>query len=91
METARLLDYGEPQKLPTVNSFFQDRSTAQDQTTDLATRLENWITNNKQTRLIVTHQVNISALTGEYASSGDMVIVTVIDGEPTVLAKIAAR
>ncbi len=40
-------------------------------------------------RVLVTHQVNISSLTGQFAGSGDMLIVTMDDGKPVVLAKIS--
>jgi len=88
METAQLLNVGDVQPFPVINSFFQDRSTAQQQTQALTTALSQWLEQADEVRVLVTHQVNISALTGQYASSGDMLIVSMENGAPTVLATI---
>lgn len=74
LETARLLDLGPVQELPIINSFFQRFERRESQTQALS----EWI--NAQTLdttlILVTHQVNISALTGVYPSSGEMVIIS---------------
>jgi phosphohistidine phosphatase SixA len=88
-ETAQLLNFGDPVPAPMINSFFQDRSTEPEQTRELKKSLDQWIAQPSEPRILVTHQVNISALTGQFAGSGDMLIVTVADGNPRVLATIS--
>lgn len=73
LETASLLDLGTVNELPMLNSFFQSMEKRDKQTQDL----RDWLRQraaNKPT-VLVTHQVNISALTGSYASSGEMIII----------------
>lgn len=88
MDTARLLDLGDPEPTPMLNSFFQGRGSREEQTDSLRKSLVRWISQPDRPRILVTHQVNITALTGESAGSGDMLIVTVVQGEPRVLARI---
>lgn len=73
-ETAKLLDLGEVAEAPSLNSFFQDRSTADDQTEALRARL--LALPPDQTVMMVTHQVNITALIGGWVDSGEVVIIT---------------
>lgn len=89
LETARLLDFGEPTPVPMINSFFQDRSTEPEQTRALKQSLVQWIAEEDSPRILVSHQVNISALTGEFAQSGDMLIVTIDNEQPVVLARVS--
>lgn len=92
IETAELLDFGEPVEFPVINSFFQDRSTEPAQTSALVERIEDWINDGaNKIRVLVSHQVNISALTGTYANSGDMLIVTIQDNEIVVLDQIQTQ
>lgn len=85
-ETAELLGLAPVSELPALNSFFADRSTRKAQTEALAAFLAD-----AQDRLVlVTHQVNISALTGRRTSSGEMVVIDVTaDGKVDVLGSIA--
>jgi len=73
LETARLLQLGQVAELPQLNSFFQNRQDQEKQTQEL--RL--WLQNQKleEPLILVTHQVNITALTGVYPASGELVIV----------------
>ncbi|WP_244635580.1 histidine phosphatase family protein [Chthonobacter albigriseus] len=71
-ETARLLDLGPVEQEPSLNSFFQDRSTAEQATADLKRRLEELGT---RKAMLVTHQVNITALTGIFPASGEIVVI----------------
>lgn len=71
METARLLELGAVTELPEINSFYADRSTANSQTQATI----DWLAVEKMPVLLVTHQVNITALTGVYPSSGEIVVV----------------
>ena len=78
-------------RLGYVETVFRDRSTAEQQTTELRESLAAWIQQSNDVKILVTHQVNISALTGQYASSGDMLIVTLAEGSPVVLEQISTR
>lgn len=73
-ETAELLGLGPVETVPMLNSFFEDRSTAAAQTEALQAYLAALPPDEKV--LIVTHQVNISALTGRSTRSGEMVVIT---------------
>lgn len=87
-ETARLLDIGPVKSAPMLNSFFQDRSRAEPQTQQLNEALEQWLREQEGARLLVTHQVNISALTREFTGSGDILIITLTNGKIEVLYRI---
>lgn len=73
LETARLLGLGPVTELPILNSFFQrpERRTRETQA------LEEWLArqNLDGPIVLVTHQVNITALTGVYPASGELVFV----------------
>lgn len=72
-ETARLLGLGDEESLPALNSFYE-----RPQNRDKQTRaLEEWLAGQSLTTplVLVTHQVNITALTGVYPASGELVIV----------------
>ena len=73
LETAKLLELGTVEELPQLNSFFQQYERRDSQTEDL----RKWINDQSldQPTVLVTHQVNITALTGIYPGSGEMVIV----------------
>ncbi|MFT5897226.1 MAG: phosphohistidine phosphatase SixA [bacterium] len=72
-DTASLLGFDTATDNPILNSFFRNRDRSELQT--LA--LEQWLSDMtlKTPTILVTHQVNISAFAGVYASSGDMVII----------------
>lgn len=74
-ETAELLDLGEVVDAPPLNSFFDDRSTRDVQTRDTAALIRA----QAGRVMLVTHQVNISALAGRSTRSGE-VLVIVPDG-----------
>lgn len=73
LETARLLGFGEVEELPALNSFFADPGQRSVQTREL----ENWLAaqTSAQPRILVTHQVNITALTGIVPASGELVML----------------
>lgn len=90
LETARLLNHGHVQELPMLNSFFQSMELADSRTN----QLREWLTSKtfSAPTLLVTHQVNISALTGEFARSGEIIIVAITeDGEVQVKGKLLPR
>lgn len=73
IETARLLGLGEVEELSALNSFFRFFEKKEEQTTELRTWLKE---QDLSTPLVlVTHQVNITALTSVFPGSGEMVIV----------------
>jgi phosphohistidine phosphatase SixA len=72
-ETAGLFDLGTVKTLPILNSFFQRFMDRERQTKDLAEWLARQSLN--EPLLLVTHQVNITALTNVYPSSGEIVII----------------
>lgn len=76
-ETAELLSLGEPRDLSVINSFFQDMERRDAQTTELKL----WLQANPHSgsRVLVTHQVNVSALTGRFTRSGEIIVATLRD------------
>ena len=72
-ETAALLRLGPVAELPLLNSFFASRDREQAQTRTLV----QWLAKQDVSRplVLVTHQVNITALTRIYPDSGDIVVV----------------
>lgn len=86
-ETAELLGLAEVEPYPALNSFFQNRSTRATQTAEIRAFLASLPAGEKA--ILVTHQVNITALTGVYPRSGELVIVgTAADGTVTVRGSV---
>ncbi|EAU42610.1 Phosphoglycerate mutase family protein [Fulvimarina pelagi HTCC2506] len=73
-ETAELLDIGPVEDAPFLNSFFGDRSTSQAQTEAARERIRELAEAGRRA-MLVTHQVNITALTDVFPSSGEIVLV----------------
>ncbi len=89
-ETARLLDLAPVEDFPPLNSFFEDRSTRDQQTRETRRFLAEQP--DDEQLMLVTHQVNISALTGQFASSGEVIVIDVgPDGEVEVLGEVLIR
>ena len=72
-DTAELLGLGPVEPLPLLNSFFANRSAGKAQTAALEHFLKT--TSFSGVVVLVTHQVNITALTGIYLGSGEAVVV----------------
>lgn len=70
-ETAQLLDVGPVVDRPALNSFFKNFSTREAQTQEVIGLLK--ASHSKV--LIVSHQVNIRALTGQSTRSGEALVV----------------
>lgn len=74
-ETAGLLGLGTVRPLEPLNSFFRQRDRRDAQTN----ALKDWL--QTQTRdkplVLVTHQVNITALTGVFPTSGELIFVEI--------------
>ncbi len=83
-ETADLLAVGPVVDAPSLNSFFEDRSTRDQQTKETV----DLISATSERLMLVTHQVNISALTGQSTRSGEVLVIRLIDGEIDVLGRV---
>jgi phosphohistidine phosphatase SixA len=72
-DTAKLLNLGEVSELPVLNSFFENFERRSSQTD----QLREWIkaTPLKTPTILISHQVNIAALTGYSPSSGEIVFL----------------
>jgi phosphohistidine phosphatase SixA len=68
-ETATLLDFGAPIDEPAFNSFFGSRQNELTQTEQAKLLLMQW--RGPGTLVVVTHQVNITALTNLFVASGE--------------------
>jgi broad specificity phosphatase PhoE len=88
-DTARLLDLGPVEDWPSLNSFFSDRGTADAQTADTLARLAALPQGARP--ILITHQVNITALTGIVPRSGEIIVAELRDGALTVTGRIAPR
>ncbi len=86
-DTAVLLGLGEVEDSPLINSFFRDASTREAQTAgvlDLLRRLDAA----GAKAMLVTHQVNITALTGVFPASGEILVVRLEGRRLRTLARI---
>lgn len=85
-ETARLLGFGPPDDLPFLNSFFATRDTGPAKTEALRA----WIAAAPLDRptILVTHQVNITALTGIFPASGELLVLRRTPQGPAVAARL---
>ena len=86
LDTAQLLDFGEVTELPMINSFFNRWENKESQTRETLNWLKNLSANTPV--MLVTHQVNITALTGVYPASGEVVVVKIDNGELQVVGSI---
>ncbi len=87
LDTATLLNLGSVQELPILNSFFRHHERRAEQTQ----ALQAWLgqATLADVTVLVTHQVNITALTGIFPTSGELVIVRVAeDGNVSVAGTI---
>ena len=87
IDTAKLLDIGSPEELPIMNSFYAtpQREEMQNQ------QLKEWLAKQDLTQplVLVAHQVNITALTGVFPSSGEIIVVQrTINGDLQVTDRI---
>ncbi len=87
LETARLLGFGKITELPALNSFFSAMSEGNAQTA----ALQQWIKDQQLTTptVLVTHQVNITALTDIFPASGELIVLRrASDGSLTVVGSV---
>lgn len=72
LETARLMNLGPVEELPALNSFFEESDKKEERTEKMWTFL---LTVRRQgPAVLVTHQVNVTALTGIFPASGEIII-----------------
>jgi phosphohistidine phosphatase SixA len=86
-DTAQLAFPALPKDGPAFNSFFSDRSNEASQTAAARQQLLAW--RGKGVLVVVTHQVNITALTGSSTASGEGVVLHRQGGELAVVARVA--
>lgn len=76
LETAHLLDLGTVQSNPALNSFFRDDARESQRTAAARQLIRTQAGTDSDTPLVlITHQVNITALTGAFPASGEIVVV----------------
>jgi broad specificity phosphatase PhoE len=88
MDTAREMAMGEVTEWPSLNSFFRNRGDGPAQTRQTIA-LVNQLDSGAPV-ILVSHQVNITALTGIFPSSNEGVIISLpLSEEPTILARVS--
>ena len=86
-DTAGLLGLGPVGDLPALNSFFRNPARSGRQTADLRQFLSGLPP--EKTVVLVTHQVNITALTGRWPASGEVFLLEIgRDGAVSVVDEI---
>ncbi len=78
LETAELMNLGKVEPFPPLNSFFGDRSTADEQTA----QVQKFMLENQAVPgvvVMISHQVNITDLSDIFPQSGEAVLVEVKD------------
>ncbi|RTZ47672.1 histidine phosphatase family protein [Candidimonas sp. SYP-B2681] len=85
-ETAQLAFPDLASDAAAFNSFFNDPAVRQTQTATARTIIEEW--KGPGVLVVVTHQVNITALTGVFPASGEGVVVTTADGKIRVAGTV---
>ena len=75
LETARLMAVGEVMPFEGLNSFFRDRSTEPAQSAATRELIADQVAAGGPPLLLVTHQVNITALTDVFPASGEIIVV----------------
>ena len=85
-DPARELGLGSVQALPTLDSFFQTPTAAREQTAQLIAQINAYAMG--APRVMVSHQVNITALTEIFPASGEGLILAL---PLTVPAQVLAR
>ena len=87
-DTAALLQLGAVEAHPSLNSFFREPSASGVQTAAARALLQALDTAG-QKAILVTHQVNITALTGVFPASGEIIAVRVDGDALRVVGRIA--
>lgn len=85
-ETADLAFPGQAQENPAFNSFFGNRDSEPRQTADARRILLDW--KGPGSIIVFTHQVNISALTGQSTASGEGIVLRRVGDSLSVTGRI---
>jgi broad specificity phosphatase PhoE len=75
LETARLLELGPVQPFDGLNSFFRDRAAEPERSASVLALIREQTRRGGPSLLLVTHQVNITALSGVFPDSGETIVV----------------
>ena len=86
-ETAELMDMGEVVPFPPLNSFFDGRGDKAAQTEDVLQALDKLDPDARV--LLVTHQVNITELTGIFPGSGEILATERTEDGLNVVGRVA--
>jgi phosphohistidine phosphatase SixA len=86
LDTAREMRLGPVREVEALNSFFENRSDGPRQTEELMALLD--AIPAERTVLLVSHQVNISALLGTATGSGEIVVFRYRDGVAEILGRV---
>lgn len=88
LETAEQMALGDVQTVDWLDSFFisSERYAREQRTREARQQILDW--QGPGNLLLVTHQVNITALVGGGVASGDMVVVQPEDDELTVIGRL---
>ncbi|MYL23625.1 histidine phosphatase family protein [Halomonas alkaliantarctica] len=87
-DTANLLALGSVTPAPWLDSFFRERSEQRARTQAARERILAW--QGPGNLLMVTHQVNITALTGSGVGSGEMIVVRPEEDGINVIGRLQA-
>ncbi|WP_290788267.1 histidine phosphatase family protein [Halomonas sp.] len=86
LETARLLGLGEVVPTPALDSFFRNRGEAEERTRAVHALIRDW--DGGGALVLVTHQVNITALVGGGVGSGEIIVVRPREEGLTLVGRI---
>jgi phosphohistidine phosphatase SixA len=81
-ETAELLDLGPVDHLQPLDSFFEDRSQAARHREGMLNFIAAW--RGPGNAMLVTHQVNVTAVSGVFPASGEIVVMTAGEAPETL-------
>jgi broad specificity phosphatase PhoE len=91
LDTARLLGLGDVQPFDGLNSFFRDRGAETERSAATLTLIAERTKPGQAPLVLVTHQVNVTALTGVFPGSGEVVVVRPAGDGLEVLGRIPAH
>lgn len=90
LDTAELMELGEVEPFPPLNSFFQNRALEPEQTEQVRQYMQAQ-SETAGVTVMVTHFVNIAALSDRQVSSGEMIVMQVNEADQLeVVAQIDA-
>jgi phosphohistidine phosphatase SixA len=84
-ETAELLGVGPVERFAPLDSFFEDRARRDEQRAGMLGFIRSW--DGPGNAVLVTHQVNMTAVAGVFPRSGEIVVLTA-GAEPRLLGRL---